>query len=263
MKIDRWIRLGVFSLALAGGTAVGAEFQQWRPAPQNMPAGAMPMPMAQAMPRGMNDPRFRPVPPGHFMMPPRPPAPYPGPPFVSVQGQYAPQPAFIRQYAWRPADQPTRSYRPQRVADNYPVPAAAYPMPRVPMAPPAPMSPYGPFAGGMYPSAPVSMLPPPPMPYPPVPGMVPGPYPATPFATVPGVGFNPFVLPPYPVWGGQPYAGGMPMGYPPLPLPPPWGMAWSAPSQPGWYGSRPGYGQRDRYFDRGPLGAGFPIAGLY
>lgn len=261
MKIDRWIRLGILSLTLAGGASSAAQFQQWRPAPQSLPPGMPAMPMPPAMPFGVNDSRFRPVPLGSFVPPPHSPMAYPGRPFVSVQGQYAPPPAFVRQYAWRPADQPADIRHSEPVANRYSRP---YPMPVVPMTPP-PMMPYGPFAGGMpYPPAAAGMLPPPPLPYPPTPGFVPPPYPMAPFAATPGIGPYPYAPRPYPAWGGQPYAGFQPMGYPPLPVPPPWAGTWPAVPSAAWGGVRPDYAGISRH--RGPLGSlgdGFPIAGLY
>ena len=262
MKIDRWIRLGALSLALASGISAAAEEGGgWRPDSQSMsPAvGMAPMPV---LPMGMNDARFRPVPHGRWMMRPRPPAPYPGRPFVSVQGQYTPPPAFVRQYAWRPADRPADFYRPPRIADSYAPPG--YPLPLAPLPPPPPAMPYGPFAATMYPG-PMGVMPPPPMPYPPFPGMGPAPYPAGPYAGMPAGGYPPPLPPPYPlypVWGGQPYAGILPMGYGYPPLPAPWDGAWSSPSA-AWGARMPERRGLSRYGARGPLGSGTSLAGLY
>jgi len=259
MKIERWIRLGVLSMTLVGGISFGAEMQQWRPSPGALPPAMVGMPVPPPMPPGLNDARFRPVPPGSFVMPPQPPMPYPGRPFVSVQGQYAPPPpAFVRQYAWRPAERPRSIHRRERMANAYPPP---YPMP---MAPPAqPMMPYGPYMGGMgYPSAPVGFMPPPPMPYPPAPPMMTDVYPGMPYQGFPGTRMYPYA-PPSPPWGMQPYPGAATAGYPPVPAPL-WAPAWPAAAPTAWNGPAREYRAYPRYSrPRGGLGTGFSVAGLY
>jgi len=243
----------------------------------------MPMPPAAPMPPpvplGMDDPRFRPVPPGRFRMPPQPAMPYPGRPFVTVEGQYmAPrQPAFVRQYAWRPADQPVSRQDTRPVPDNYrapeaypmqPSPMMAGPSPYMPYAPYTPYMPYGsysPYAGSPYAGLtgyPPGMMPPPPMPYPPLPPMMPGAYPGGPYAGLPDPVWAPFGSP-YPMWGMSQYPGIPPMAYPPAP-PSPWGSTWPDQAYSGWGSAPAGYpAYPSRFRSQGGLGTGFPIAGLF
>jgi hypothetical protein len=198
---------------------------------------------------GLHDPRFRPVPPGSYqMLPPQ--QPYMGQPFVMVQGQHDPrqdvQPAFVRQYAWRPADRPAPRPAPMPYGQGYP-------------RPPAPPMPYSPYAGAAYPMMPGY---PPAMPWAPPAAPVPPPAPMmpmlpNPYAPVPGAtaygGYPPPLWPAAPIWGPAyaPLYGGLPQ---------PWFPAWpGGGAMPGW---TPWPGARGDRFGF-PGGLGFPMAGLF
>lgn len=258
----------MLSLSLSAGmtSAMAAEQQQWRPSFAGTPGGMPVMPMQPMMPPGFGDPRFRPVPQGAFMPPPRPPMPiYPGRPFVSVQGQYAgpaaAAPAFTKQYAWRPAEQPLVAHRPQSARHSY-QPAAYYPAPPAPPAFMMPQGPYGaPMGYGYGPQA-IGFMPPPPMPFPPPPGVMPGAFPSVPYAGIPGMGMPGMGMPSpqgYPAWAAQPYPGMAPAGFPQA-------GRWF----PGWPGMTPqnwpsfGYGRPGQTaFGRNGLETGLPLAGLF
>lgn len=263
MRIDRWIRFGVMSLAMAGSAVAAADIQRWRPSPQGIPAGMPMAPMPPAMLPGFSDPRFRPVARGNFMRPPPPPAPmYPGRPFVSVEGQYVSPsvgaPAFAKQYAWRPADRPMEMAPRRQESKVHQYPVAAH----TPFGSPYPMG-----AGGHYVPmyghpVPIGMMPPPPppsaLPYPGLPfaghGMLPpAPYPGA-------FGMNLSGYPSYGLWPSQPYLGRPPMmGHPSYTAP--WIASWRGASP--W--SRPVTYSAPR--SKAPAVGGFesayPLAGLY
>lgn len=263
MRIDRWIRLGVLSLAITGNSVTAAEVERWRPSPQGFPAGMPIAPMPPAMLPGFSDPRFRPVPRANFLRPPPPPAPiYPGRPFVSVQGQPVPlpagAPAFAKQYAWRPADRPME-FAPRRqesVMRQYPVAA------QTPFVSPYPIGPGGHYLSAYGHPAPMGMLPPPPPPYPlPYPGMPfngPGMLPPAPYLGASG--FNPTGYQSYGVWPSQPY-----LGQPPVALPSyttPWVAPWGG--VPTWSRPQNSYSSlRTEAPAVGGFASAYPLAGLY
>jgi len=261
-----WIKVGILSLSFSAAMTSAADAQQWRPSLMGASSGTPGIHAQQIIRPGLSDPRFRPVPRGRFMPPPRPPVPaYPGRPFVSVQGQYAmrsPVPAFARQYAWRPAERPLVAHRSRpaeqrysRPLDHYQRPPAYYPMPPAPPAYLAAQMPYGMPMG--YPPAPTGFMPPP-MPFPPVPGVMPGGFPPAPYTGYAGMGMPPSPQA-YPTWGAPPYPGMAMAGYPPAGpqfpawpgmMPPPWpSMGYARPALAG--------------SGRNALGTGVPLAGLY
>jgi len=230
MKFERWVKAGVITLAMTGGTVSAADFQQWRPPALGVPAVMPIAPMPPSMPYRIHDPRFRPVSAADFMSPRKAAAPvYPGQPFVSVQGQEqaaaAAQPAFTKQYAWRPADRPSPvAPRQIQVDDRASSPMlASAPLPGA----------YGMASG--FPS----------------PIQHPG---------IPGAGFA-APLPPAPPWfgGGNYMAPPAMFGYPP-PITPPWMAPWTAAQT--W--SRPGYGSFGSATPAlGGVRSTYPLAGLY
>lgn len=265
MNLKQWVGIGVFSLAMAGSVASATDFQQWRPPMLGMPAAIPMAPMPPAMPLHVHDPRFRPVPAAEFMNPRKAQVPvYPGRPFVSVQGQNtgspAVQPAYAKQYAWRPADRPSPAATGQVPGDKSAyspmltsVPGVpAYPMPAMPGV-------YGAYGHPM----PFGMLPPPPpppMPYPGAFGMASG-FPAPfPHAGLPGAGYAaPFPPPPPWLGGGNHMAQPGVFGYPPVT---PWAAPWTAARA--WSRPDAGYGS---FASVAPVLGGvrstYPLAGLY
>ena len=270
MRIDRWVRLGVVSLAMAGNAVAVAEVQRWRPSAEGLTAGMPMAPMPPAMLPGFSDPRFRPVPRGNFLRPPPPPAPiYPGRLFVSVQGQSVPSsagaPAFAKQYAWRPADRPMEiaPRHQDSGVHQYPVAAQTYPG----VAQPHFGSPYPMVPGGHYVStyghpAPMGMLPPPPypLPYPGLPFGGPGVFPPAPQLGAPG--FNLTGYPSHGMWPSHPYVGRPPMmGHPSYSSP--WIASWRGVVPP-WSRQQNGYANlRSETPAVGGFESAYPLAGLY
>jgi len=265
MKFERWVKAGVITLAMTGGTVSAADFQQWRPPALGVPAVMPIAPMPPLMPYRIHDPRFRPVPAADFMSPRKAAAPvYPGQPFVSVQGQEqavaAAQPAFTKQYAWRPADRPSPvAPRQIQVDDRASSPMLA----SAPVMPAYPMGGMPGTYGGFSHPVPFGMLPPPPPPPMPLPGaygMASGfPSPIQ-HPGIPGAGFA-APLPPAPPWfgGGNYMAPPAMFGYPP-PITPPWMAPWTAAQT--W--SRPGYGSFGSATPAlGGVRSTYPLAGLY